>query len=153
MVKRFKKNNKEHVLNLLEFLKLHYAPDFYYTKDNQRFYIETQKHLNEFIKTCKDIWITDDEREIKGVAVIWVAKGGEVKRDYIKMAAKNATAADALLSVLLWNYDRETYVKVLKTSRHLNLFYKKGFKFLSSRGTQLLLKRDKHIFRNNIKKD
>jgi len=147
MVRRFNINNKDQAGNLLEFLKTEYSPDFFHTENNIRTYIETEKMLRKFIKDCKEVWIQEGETELNGVIVIWTAKGGNVERNYIKLAAKNFEAADALLSVLVWNSNEQLFTKILKNNYFLNLFYRKGFKFLSGRGKQLLLKRDKFTHR------
>ena len=145
MVKRFNINNKNQLMNLLDFLKHQFAPDFYYTKDNKRIYIEKEKQLKELIKECKDIWVLEESGDTIGIIAVWASDGGEVKRDYIKICSKNYDTSDALLSVLLWNRTKETYIKIDKKAPMLNLFYRKGFKFLSGRGNQILLKRDKLI--------
>jgi len=146
---RFNRNNTEQVSNLMDFVRQQYAPDFYYTKNNQRIYIENTKQLIEFSKTCSDMWVASEGGDVSGIIVIWKANGGEIQRDYIKLAAKNISAADNLLTILLWNFYRDTYIKIHKQSVFLKLFYKKGFKFLSGRGSQILLKRDKTILKYN----
>ena len=148
MIKRLKLSSSHEVLNLLDFLRHQYAPDFYFTKDNQRVYIETEKHLRQLLKECPEVWVSDDEKDINGILVLWTSVGGDIKRNYVKMAAKNNIVADQLLSVLIWNYSKETFIKINKKSTFLKLFYQKGFKFLSGRGKQLLLKRDRYIIKS-----
>jgi hypothetical protein len=150
MVKRFNIKSKNHIASVLDFLKHQYTKDFFYTKDNQRIFIETEKQLKEMLKECKEVWFLEENDETIGIIVIWISRGGEVQREYIKMCAKNYDAADALVSVLLWNYNKETFIKIDKNSVFLKLFNRKGFKFLSGRGQQTLLKRDK--FKSNFYK-
>ena len=148
MIKRLQLSKKDQVSGLVEFLKHSYSPDFYFTKNNQRIYIETEKHLRQLVKECKEIWISDEGAGITGIIVLWTASGGNIKRNYVKMAAKNGIAADKLLTVLLWNYNKETFIKINKKSTFLRLFYQKGYKFLSGRGKQLLLKRNRYIIKS-----
>jgi hypothetical protein len=143
MVKRLNVKSKNHIASVLDFLKYSYCPDFYFTKDNQRIFIETEKQLKELIRECKEVWFLEENDETIGIIAIWISKGGEVQREYIKMSAKNYEAADALLSVLLWNYNNESCMKIDKNSIFLKLFNRKGFRFLSGRGRETLLKRDK----------
>ena len=152
MITRLKLSDNQQVTDILYFLKYSYSPDFFYTKDNQRIYIETENQLKQLIKECQDVWISQDDTEINGIVVLWTAKNGESKRNYVKLAAKTRNAADKLVTVLLWNHSNETFIKINKKSPFLSLFYQKGFKFLSGRGKQLLLKRNKYIERTKYEK-
>ena len=125
--------------SLLLFLKEHRNNDFYYTENNNRQFIDNEKDLKNLIKISKTIFVLEEKGEILGIILLWIADGNNIKRYFVKMNALNNKVANDLLSVLLWNCDKELYVKLKKDSSLIDIYKRKGFKFKGNRGNELLL--------------
>lgn len=135
---------KKHYTAILDFIASNFDSDFYATQDNKRVYITTEYQLKRLFKESKNIYALADRGDYHGIALIWVSTGGDTKRYYIKILTPSKNVADDLLTQILWDYpDTELFVKIKKHNRLLSTFYRKGFKFLGGRGSQILLHRKK----------
>lgn len=124
---------------------------FYYTEDNKRVYAKNKKDiLTLFRSSVKHYVAYDDYNDINGVILIWRGLAGHIERNYVKVVAKNKKITEDLLTVLLWNTDKELYVKLNKGSFLLDAFGKKGFRFFRGRGKEILLRRPQYV--NNFDK-
>lgn len=142
MIKRFNFKNKNMRLEVFEFLKQQRDFDFYYTENNTRNYINTEQDLKNLTKDCIQIWFSKD-KDVNGVAAVWVSRGGDTKRYYVKLTAKTGDMAEKLLDMLSWNFDKSLYAKLNKKNRFFRHFLYKGFKFKANRGQSSLLFREK----------
>lgn len=153
MVEQYK---EKHFLDLFLFLKVNRNSDFYYTKDNMRYFIKTEKDLKNFLKEVNNVYVVEDRGDIKGVIALWSSISNNGKRYFVKLNAENNSVSDKLLTVILWNFFKDLYIKIHKDSKFLSIFYNKGFKFAGFRGSnerEFLLYRQKTISYNINKKD
>lgn len=134
------KNTSEGYL-VLEFLANNENYDFYFTEANTRYYVTDIPSLKKLIKSSVCAYGLKERGDYQGIALIWKGIGENKVRHYIKLSATNSKVARDLLTVLLWNSNKDLFVKIKKDSQFLNVFKQKGFKFIASRGIQLLLYR------------
>jgi hypothetical protein len=145
---------KKDLVSLVECIKTNKEEDFYLTENNQRIYVETIKQLKKLIKDSTHVYYETNDCEINGLILVWKSKGGDLVRNYVKVSAKNPIEAEKLLTLLLWNFKNELYVKLRKGSPLINVFRGKGFHFEGGRGSQVLLKKEKFVNRNeNVVKE
>jgi hypothetical protein len=146
------KNKLSDYLNIWDFIKRNVHPDFYLTSDNKRVFITEGSTFKQLMKESNCIFYSKEKSDIDGVIMLWSGKGDTVKRNYIKINAKNNNIADRLLTILLWNTGKDLYVKIKKYSPHLQVFKDKNFQFVGGRGKEMLLvhkKRERYV--NNFK--
>jgi len=136
MIKLYKKEN---FIELLDYITSNRNTDFYITQDNKRKYINNSDDLKKLIKNSSTIYLSIEEGKILGIILVWVSLGNNLKRRYIKINALNEDVVRGLLTVLLWNYDNEYYVKIKKDSKNIKVFKEKGFIFRGNRGSEILL--------------
>jgi hypothetical protein len=139
MIEPFRICKKADYPGLLSFIKQNFDYDFYYTKENSRFYVTDIYHLKQFIKDSLLSYTYQLHGDHHGVILLWKSVGGGKKRFYIKIQADTLGIAKDLLTVLLWNIDREVFIKIRKDNKFLPVLRNKGFKFLGGRGIQVLL--------------
>lgn len=130
-------SSKEHLVSLLDYLS-DVEDDFYITEDNKRITVNNRVMLIKLLKQSSSPKIIVD-KDVKGFCVIWKSVGNNVPRHYIKMSVTSVTAADQLLTSILWNEFKPLYIKLKKDSPYLNLFKSKGFIFQGDRGKEVLL--------------
>ena len=118
---------------------------------NNRYYITDVSSLKRFFKNSENIYVTEDEEGYSGIVLVWKSFGGNQKRYYVKLNAKTPDIARNLLTALVWNDDREMFVKVRKNSKFLSVFKSKGFRFKGGRGIQILLRKKKYKPREKLK--
>jgi len=135
---------KRDFFSLLDFIKNYQDSDFYITENNSRLIVKDEKSLDKFIRQCRDIMIITDKGDVVGVICLWKSIGNNVYRYYIKLSAKDEKIADNLIKVLLWNTDKEVYVKIKKISKFLKIFKNNQFNFCGDRGTEVLLVSSKY---------
>jgi len=133
--------NKKHYVPLVDFINNFYNPDFYITENNQRFIVKDYKTLSKLLKKCYKILICEEDSEVKGLLAIWKAIGGDKKRYYLKINAKDEDICEKLITVLLWNSNNEFFIKINKESSFIRILMNKGFKFFHGRGREILLRR------------
>lgn len=152
MIEQYK---KEQFLDLYIFLKNNRNSDFYYTQDNKRYFINTKENLRSFLKRVNNVYLIQERGDIQGVIALWSSEFNNGKRYFVKINALDNLIADKLLTIILWNFSKELYLKIHKFSKYLPVFYNKGFKFIGVRGfdnKELLLYRQKTYSKNiNIK--
>jgi len=136
-------NKRKHLVNLVEFVRIYQDENFYITRNNTRIFIKDCASLKPLLKSSCEVLVYTDGPEITGILSVWKAKGGNVKRNYIKINAINENIGDKLLSVLFWNRDEDFYIKISKYSKLLNLLRYKNFRFFHDRGREWLLRRIK----------
>ncbi len=136
------KNLKEESHNLVEILTSCKNEDFYLTENNQRLYVNNLDSLKSLLKNSHSIYY-EDRSQNKGIILVWKSFGGEKSRQYVKLIASNTETARGLITILLWNYDRDLFVKLKKDSSFISVFREKGFKFAGGRGSEVLLIKEK----------
>jgi hypothetical protein len=82
-----------------------------------------------------------DKGRCSGVLSVWKSVGGDKIRYYLKLGALDEKTAEQLLTILLWNFTKDLYVKVRKDNKFLGVLKRKGFRFQAGRGSQVLLYR------------
>lgn len=146
--------------NLLNVIRLIGDKEFYITENNQRIFVNNEKNLNILLKNSHHIYY--EENELKtGVVLIWKSYGGDKTRQYVKLIATDHETAKNLITILLWNYENDLFVKLKKDSKFISAFREKGFKFAGGRGTEILMIKTKYekptlfkkeiVVSNNIK--
>ena len=75
---------------------------------------------------------------MSGIA-LWKSIGNGIVRYYIKQNSLNEKIADKLITVLLWNNNKDLYIKMKKSSKFYKVYRNKHFNFKGDRGTQTLL--------------
>jgi hypothetical protein len=121
------------------YLKHHVHPDFYWTEQNKRVFVTEFKYLIKLLKQSHTILISRNG-DVNGIIMIWKGQGGDVKRNYIKINGENNRIINNLISVLLWNFEKDLYIKIKKYSDYINVFREKNFIFAGGRGREILLK-------------
>ncbi len=143
MITPLNKCTKIDAIDIMEFLTEHFDYDFYFTVDNNRIYVTTEESLKQLLKDSRHVYTLREKGDLLGIVLLWKSKGGGVERYYVKLSASSLDNAQKLLSVLLWNIDKEVFVKLRKDSKYLYVYKNKGFRFQGSRGVQVLLQRKK----------
>ena len=111
--------------------------DFYITKNNSRLYIkENLNVLFDCLKKGDKIAYNED-----GIALV-TGFSDNFKRHYIKFLTKDAKTAEDLLQLVSWNLEIDFYCKIKKNNTIVNILRENGFKFVGSRGQEILLKRE-----------
>jgi len=128
------KYQKKFFLDVFNFLKNNRNSDFYYTKENQRYFINTEVDLTNFLRQVSHVYVIQKRGDIQGVIALWSSISVTGKRFFVKMNAIDNYIANRLLTIILWNFFRDLYIKIHKTSKNLSVFYNKGFKFIGFRG-------------------
>lgn len=144
---------KKDLKNLIHFLNTDCKENstFYYTEDYKRVYPKKKEGLIELFDNSIAHFIERDTSEdIKGVILLWRGLAGEVQRNYVKLSVVDNKTAENLLTVLLWNTNKELFAKLHKNSELIKVFNKKGFRFFRGRGTEVLLRRPQYV--NNFDK-
>lgn len=132
------KFGKKHAFELLGLLD---NSDLYYTKENNRVFVRDITSLRKLLRDSSHVYVRQEKGMYTGLILLWRSIGSGVKRHYVKVVAKNNKIAKDLLTVLLWNCTLEIFTKVKKNDKLLNVFKEKGFRFVGSRGLQILLNR------------
>ena len=148
MIKRFLyqgKKNAKNLVSLLDFVQNNFDQDFYLTQQNERIYPTEIYQLKELFKNSSLFYYLEKNGDYVAFVLVWKSFGGDKKRYYVKLLAKNIEAASDVMRVLLWNIDNELHVKLNKKHSFLSVFRRNGFKFVGGRGRQVLLRRDKPI--------
>ncbi len=140
MINRLNTSDRKNYCWLVEFFNENRNYDFYFTSDNSRKYITDEKSLRELFRNSEFVYTLIDRGDYVGVILVWKSIGGGKVRYYVKLNAKTSDIARDLITVLLWNCDRELFFKIRKDSLFLNVIKKKGFRFFGGRGSQILLK-------------
>jgi len=138
---------------LIEFICDNYDYDFYITENNTRLYITDLKSLKNLFHQSHVMYSYIEHGELKGILSVWKSLGGGKTRYYIKIIGKSDKIGVKLLTVLLWNFDRDLYVKIRKHNKFVSIFRAKGFRFMGGRGVQILLFRKKVKMRENNERD
>ena len=131
----------KHTTDLVDFIAD--KSNFYITVDNKRQNIKTLKDLKYLNKQSSFAIRKYENDQTKGLLFVWKSNG-EMMRNYIKIAYTTIQDVDDLLIVLNWKFNKEVYIKLPAGSEIINSFRRKGFKFCSGRGTEVLLRRDKN---------
>jgi len=153
LIKQKKLNYSEAVAFLIEA----FDHDFYITENNVRLYMTDKTNFKKFLKQSVKTYYLKEKGDYTGIIGVWRSIGGGKKRYYIKVAAKDFNTAKNLLTVLLWNFEGDLYIKLRKDSKFVSAFKNKGFRFKGGRGCQILLyrkfvkqrKKNERNFNNN----
>ena len=117
--------------------------NLYLTVDNKRKNIRTIQHLKDLYRQSSFAIRKAEDTITSGLLFVWKSNG-ESKRNYIKIEYNTLKDVDDLLMVLNWDFSKEVFVKLSVNSELINSFRRKGFKFYSGRGSELLLRRDRN---------
>ena len=137
---------------ILDLVKTMRDSDFYFTENNERFYVTDFSTLKRFLRACRFIYVKKEKGEYRGLVMLWKSTGGGKDRYYLKMCALTPNDARDLMTVLLWNVSKEIFVKIRKENKILPVIRSKGFRFLGGRGIQVLLSKqpNKEMFTRKI---
>ena len=141
MIEPLKKRKKLNYGELIAFLIEKFDYDFYITENNVRLYMTDKTNLKKFFKQTAIILYNKEHGDYSGIIGVWKSIGGGKTRHYVKLNADNFDTAKNLLTALLWNFERDLYVKIRKDSKFVSAFKNKGFRFKGGRGCQILLYR------------
>lgn len=133
--------NKKNLTSILEFFNNFFDYDCYITENNTRIYITDYESILKLFKQSILFYEAKEKGYCQGIVTIWKSLGGDVARYYLKLAALNTSIADKLLTVVLWNFSKDLYVKVRKDNKFISVLKRKGFRFQGGRGSQVLLYR------------
>lgn len=153
MIEKLNLNNRVEYDLALDFLSNNDDYDFYFTKDNARIYITDKDSLKKFVRECSCGYVYKDRGDYKGIILVWKSDGGGKARHYVKLNAENEKVAIGLITVLLWNFSKELFVKIRKESKFMNAFKHKGFRFMGARGVQILLNKKIIPYQTRYKKE
>ena len=146
MIKQFKyqgNKNKKKLASLLDFIKINFDQDFYLTLNNERIYPTECYQLKELFKSSTASYYLEKDGDYAAFVLVWKSVGGDKKRYYVKLLAKDIKAASDVMRVLLWNTSYDLHVKLHKRHPFLSVFRRNKFQFVGGRGRQILLRRDK----------
>ena len=125
---------------LFNFVTEEFDFDFYFTENNSRIYPQDEKSLKRFLKQCRHVYVSEDDKaDPNGVGMLWKSVGGGKERYYLKMKFRNEVIARNLLTIMLWHVKSDIYAKIRKDNPMLSVLRNKGFRFLGGRGLQVLL--------------
>ena len=126
---------------LFECVEKYSDSDFYFTKDNIRYYITNPKVLKNFLRESVATYVFEKKGGYLGSINVLKSIGGDKKRYYIKLIAEDFNIAKGLISVLTWNFKQDLYIKIRKNYKFVSILKSKGFRFSGGRGSQILLYR------------
>ena len=152
-VEKLNPRNTKNYIWLLNFIEENFDWDFYITEQNKRYYITDISSLKKLFKNSTDIYTSEDEIGYSGLILLWKSFGGDKKRYYVKLIAKDREIARNLLTALVWNNNSEIFAKLRKDSPYIDVLKQRGFKFRGGRGVQILLKRKKYKPKPVIQKE
>lgn len=137
MINQLKSVEKDGVY-LSEIISSVKSNDFYFTLNNKRIVINDLSKLKQLLKESYNTFYECSENK-KGIVMIWKSFGGNKERCYVKILADSPQTARDLLTVLLWDYKKDLYVKLRRNSEFFPIFIEKGFEFRGGRGLEVLL--------------
>ena len=117
--------------------------NLYITIDNKRKSVKTLKDLKALYRQSAFAIRKSVNTITHGLLFVWKSNS-ESKRNYIKIEYNTLQDVEDLLTVFNWKFAKEVFIKLPENSELINSFRKKGFKFYSGRGTEILLRRDKN---------
>lgn len=141
MIEKFSIGNETEYYFLLEFLNKYNDYDFYFSENNARIFITDVKSLKRMIKKCYCCYIIKINGDYKGVILVISNNDINKQRFYVKLVAENNKIATDLLTIISWNCNKELFAKIRQNNRFMNSFKSKGFRFIDSKGVQVLLNR------------
>ncbi len=141
MLEKISHNNSTRVSELFEFVSNNEDYDFYYYKADSKIYITDIPSLRTAIKDSVCNYTYSDKGFYKGVVLVLKSDIPNNKRFYVKMNATDPKVALDLLTILLWNFNRDLYARVKKDSKFIDVLKYKGFRFVAVKGNQILLER------------
>lgn len=144
MIKRINIRDKNKYYQITDYLSSHFNYDFFYIKDNSKIYPNDIDSIGKLFKETKIAYYSDG-LDCDGIILVWQYCVNDKKRFYVKVNAKNSKIAKDLLTVLIWNFNEDMFVKLRKDSKLINTFKSKGFKFYNNIGYQIILRRKKQV--------
>ena len=140
MIEQLTKKPKKYE-EIIIFLTNQFDYDFYITENNVRLYMTDKSNLKKFLRQSSLVFYKKEKGDYKGIIGVFKSIGGGKTRYYVKVAAVNFNTAKDLLTVLLWNFEKDLYIKIRKDSKFVSAFKNKGFRFRGGRRCQILLYR------------
>lgn len=141
MIEKISYKNNYRVTELLEFLNNNEDYDFYYYRDNARNYIRDTKTLKSFLKESICNYAYTENGDCKGIILVSRMIVDNKKKFYVKINTSGPKIAIDLLTILLWNFDKDLYINIKYDSKFMDVLKYKGFRFINSKGNQVLLER------------
>ncbi len=141
MLEKVNYKDRCRVTELFEFVNSREDYDFYYFSDNSKNYVTDIPSLKKFLRLSVCNYAYSDKGYYKGLILVVKDIVAGQKKFYIKMNAINYKVALDLLTMVLWNFNTDLYVKVKRNSRYIDVLKYKGFRFLDEKGNQILLER------------
>jgi len=150
MIELVRKKTISEYFDLIDIVRNCDNQDFYITENNQRIFVKNTSDLKKLLKNSYNVFY-ENEFDRKGIILVWKSFGGEKARKFIKLVADSKQEVRDLLTILLWRYNKELYVKLRKESPYISVFREKGFNFIGNRGSEVLLFRKPYFdgARNN----
>ena len=134
-----KYNNDKHKIELLGFVLENPSTEFYFTENNQRKFITDDSSLRTLLKSCKNVYVDENEGSINGIIMLWEARGGNKIREYVKFLVSSENVLSNLLKTFTYSSLNNLYIKVKKDSKYLQTFRNNNFQFKNGRGNEVLL--------------
>ena len=136
-----KLTKKPNYHELLEFFTENFSYDCYITENNVRLYMTDISNIKKLVRQASAIFELRERGDLKGLVGVWKSVGGGITRYYVKFVASKFKNVKDILTVLLWNFNTDLYVKIRKESPYVSAFKNKNFRFVGGRGCQILLYR------------
>ena len=144
-------NNKDYS-NFLEFcLNQGSKPDFFVTKNNQRFLLNhtdiASKVFNDCTKHGDKCFISEENGIINGVILI-TGYSDKTDRKYLKVCANSFKIIKGLFKFLTWNHTSKLYIKAKRNNSLIKflerrvegkIYYKYFFNFAGIRNDEIML--------------
>lgn len=109
--------------------------DFYFTKNNLRFFIK--ENMSSFFKLIEK----GDKIIISEKGILYInGYADNFNRKYIKILAKNKEISNELIEFALWKFDIDLYCKIKKNNPIKDSLIENGFQFYGDRGQEILYK-------------
>jgi hypothetical protein len=118
--------------------------NLYITREGKRHRIKTLKDFKVLLRECSYSIRKYQGSTTSAILLVWKSDYQGIKRNYIKIEYTNLVDVDDLLMVLNWQFPKEIYVKLEKASPAIQCFRRKGFRFCTERGNEVLLFREKN---------
>lgn len=125
--------------DLLDFILNNEDHDFYFTENNARVYVTDKASMKRFFKQCSCSYLKIEKGNVLGFISAWKSLNAGRSRYYVKLNAINAKVAEDLIIALLWKINKELFVKIRHDSKFVAPLKHKGFRFIGSKGIQILL--------------
>lgn len=130
----------KHFFDVLSFILDNVNNDFFITENNERVVIRDSKTLKRLIKQSSRMYVDIDSGDVRGIIALWRGLGS--KRFFVKLNCADTKSANRLVTMVVWNDNKDLYIKIKKDSDCVKVFREKKFDFFGNRGNEILLRND-----------